>query len=122
MTPARKEVEEETCLTQPNLQRLEWEVVKGFKVYWYNWVEGIRGGLCEPLRCPSSLGVLGQSTFVRLTNSTSHGRSERTNPFLMMQGKFQRPRLSQCFRGLPLSHTPRPAFKLCSQASRPQGV
>lgn len=81
----------ETCLTHPNLQRLEREVVKGFRVYRYNGAERIRGGFAEPLRCPSSLGVHSQSTFVGLTNGTSHERSEWTNPFLMMQGKFHRP-------------------------------
>lgn len=107
----------ETCLTHPNLQRLEREVVKGFRVYRYNGAERIRGGFTEPLWCPSSLGVHSQSTFVGLTNGTSHERSERTNPFLMMQGKFHWPWLSQCIRGSPLSHTPCQAFKLCSQAS-----
>ena len=107
----------ETCLTLLNLPRLELEVVKGLRAYRYNGAEGIRCGFTELLRCPSSLGVHSQSTFVGLTNGTSHEHSERTNPFLMMQGKFHWPWLPQCFGEPPLSHTPCRAFKLCSQAS-----
>lgn len=86
MTTARKE---ETSLTGPHLQRLEREVVKGFKAYWYNGSEGLE---VDCVSHPDALHLWGcRSTFVRLTNGTSHGCSESTNPFLMMQGKFQRP-------------------------------
>ena len=75
-------------LTRPNLQRLEREVVKGLKVYRYNGAERIKSGFAEPLRCPSSLGVRGQRTFVGLTNGTSHERGEHTNPFFNDAGKI----------------------------------